>query len=187
MHAPIPIRRLRIIFQAILPLAAVFAALTLLQAQNSEEENLVPNGDMEWEGQWAPANVGGPTKPELVEITSEEKYGGANSLHVILQQKEPAENPSATSATFPTEEGRFYKVSFWYKILRGAFAAYMRKGANNGYVKLTKSPLTETGGWEFFECEYEEKEGGSGARFSITCQTDEVCEIYLDDVKIQPF
>lgn len=170
--------------------ACCAAALLLLDPQTARTadntQNLVINGDMEVAGGWEPANVGGPTKPELVEISGDDKHEGNNSLHIVLERRQPDEYPQVTTGLFPTEDGRYYKISFWYKVLQGVFSANMRTGADNDYVQITKKPLTETDGWELFEGEYQEKAGGPSARFTITGATDGVCEMYLDDVLVQP-
>lgn len=166
-----------------LMLSAIFPSAIFAQDAGTE---LILNGDMELPGDWEGVNVGGPTKPRVVEVVGDEKHGGENSLHVVSERENPTDFPQVTSRLFPTETGTRYKISFWYKIPQGRFAANMRNGADNDYVQLTSKPLTETDGWELFEAEYEEKAGGESARFAIGGVGDGVCEIYLDDVSVQP-
>ncbi len=166
-----------------LMLSAIFPSAIFAQDAGTE---LILNGTMELPGEWEAANVGGPTKPRIVEVVGDQKHGGENSLHIVSERENPTDFPQVTSRQFPTETGTRYKISFWYKILQGGFGVNMRNGADNDYVQLTSTPLRETDSWELFEVEYEEKDGGEGARFTIGGIGDGLCEIYLDDVSVQP-
>lgn len=145
---------------------------------------LIVNGDMEEEGHWVKENSGNKTVPKVLEFVMNEKHSDEQSLHLVIERVNENDWAQARSQLFETRRELKYRISFWYKITKGAFHVKMRNGPNDSYFEIAKLEGNED--WERFEGFYEEgPEGGTGAWLCFIAAESGECEIFLDDVSVK--
>jgi len=140
-------------------------------------DELVTNGDMEIDGNWADYNsVSSNTR------SSTQEHGGSYSRKFT---------PDGTSQgikgdTFTTVTGRTYAVDFWVYPDDGAIVRWaVRKGDDDDWADDTAvTGLTENA-WNNVTGTYTESAGGDGAYIIFHSNSQTEGDFYIDDVSIK--
>jgi len=171
------------VFRTIGELTATIENITLkgINAKNHATtafygDELVTNGDMELDDNWADTST-----PETNEQSTVDKHSGSYSRHIVDSTPNYA---GVQSDAFTTVAGITYKISVWYKNIG---TAAIRLSWLSGDASLYSNTINLTAdSWTQYTTYYTETTGGSGARVNfINASNSNPAEFYIDDVSIK--
>jgi len=161
--------------------AITIVLLLLVCLACASAAELFPDGGMEGTLHWKGYSDGSATVPRAVEMTTTEKHGGKQSLHLEIYQG-ASEWPVVKGPAFPTGSGKAYRVRFWAKIPQGSARVGIRSGADSDWTMLHPGYLTART-WTSYDFICREKNGGANARLAVWSGGGLV-EMFLDDVSV---
>lgn len=164
-----------------------------------QDTRIVLDGDMEGSqfGQWWCWGT-----PELKEKSAADPRGGAQSLHFrTFSGTNWIANRSGLQQRFvPVATGRWYRLSFWYRVASGTLCPRLgHNDSNNDYqFGLAEFPVLAAtdGEWRFYERAFKTPDAITGdfrlvlplnPYNYLTKTTNEFAEAEVDDLVIEPF
>ncbi len=139
-------------------------------------DNLVPNGTMEADSDWA--SYGTPT---VNERSSEQAHSGTYSRKFTVNSNQEG----IWSSYFTVEAGKHYRCRVWvYPTDYDNVQISIRKGDNSAYVDYTNHTGLTLNQWNLIEVEYDEPVGGAYGYIRVSSYNRTTGTWYVDDVSL---
>jgi hypothetical protein len=135
--------------------------------------NLVTNGDMELDSNWADYGTPSPNE-QANEQVHRGSYSRKFTANVI--------NEGIKSDTYTSVTGVQYKYSFWFYTDQTGAGIRVRKGDDSGWADNRVLGGHTPNQWNYFEWSFTETAGGSGAYIALHSGSFSSGTWYIDDV-----